>query len=86
MKKYSITVLLMLISSTIFANDIGVRFGSFIPDYSDDSEFIFVRKMTRVPLVTQFEGGLYGVEFSASDNQEYTVQVIATVRCERWKP
>ncbi len=41
--------------------------------------FGFKEEKTRVPLVTLSEGGFYGVEYSAPDGFEYTVQVTAVV-------
>ena len=41
--------------------------------------FKFDQEATRVPLITMKDGGFYGVEFSAPDNYEYTVQIVAVV-------
>jgi hypothetical protein len=80
--KYFTIILALLIPNFAFSEDIGIRFGKLLVVErigQDGYRFEFLEEADRVPLLTLREGGVYGVEYQAPENYEYTVQVRAIV-------
>ena len=76
---FRVLTLIVLSSMSVgTAAQVGIRFGEIgvLNDYGDHRyTFVFKEEMSRIPLLTMAEGGFYGVEYSAPDFYEYSVQV-----------
>jgi len=75
-------ILTLLISSLSSAEDVSVRFGNLeIAERVGPTSyrFAFVEEADNVPLLTLKQGGIYGIEYSAPDDHEYTIQVKAII-------
>ena len=75
-------ILAILLSSAALAEDLSVRFGKL--DIAErvgptTYRFSFAEEMDKVPLLTLKQGGIYGMEYSAPDDNEYTIQVKAII-------
>ena len=80
--KIIIVILIFLLSSISFGEDVSVRFGKLKISESvgpTSYRFAFVEEANRVPLLTLKQGGIYGIEYSAPENHEYTIQVTAII-------
>jgi len=80
--RLSSVILFLVLSTPVLAEEISVRFGSLdITDRIGESgyRFTFREELERVTLLTLSEGGAYGIEYSAPEGHNYTVQVTATL-------
>ncbi len=71
-----------MVSSFTFAEEVEVRFGKLKVSErigADGYRFEFMEETKRAPLLTLEEGGVYGIEYRAPENYEYTVQVKAII-------
>lgn len=76
------SILAILFSSVCSADEFSVRFGRLeIAEKVGPTSyrFSFAEETDRVPLLTLNQGGIYGVEYSPPDDQEYTIQVKAII-------
>ena len=75
-------ILIYVISALCQAEQVSVKFGLLeITERVGPTSyrFGFVEQATKVPLLTLKQGGIYGLEYSAPKEYEYTIQVRAII-------
>lgn len=75
-------ILIFIIPIISKADEVSVRFGKLeIAEKVGPTSyrFGFLEEVSRVPLLTLKQGGIYGLEYSAPGDYEYTVQVKAII-------